>query len=311
MTVPAYPKIFHIGERYIPNLLKDNIEITEKVDGSQFSFGKDSNGELCMRSKGQDLSHVDYQNFPAMFKDAYNQVMRMTCLDAVKDTFFYCEYLNKPKHNVLKYDRVPRNNLYLFAVLKRGEFVSDTIELFQWADLLEIERPNVLALGNVVAMSPDFFVNDFLELDSVLGGTKIEGIVIKNYHYPAQVGDLIIPISAGKFVSEVFKEKHQKDWSTMIRQGGIQAFIEGFRAEARWNKAIQHLAEQGQILGSPKDIGSIIKEVHKDILEEETDYIKESLFSMIKGDIMRKSIAGLPEWYKMKLASGVQEKGYE
>ena len=37
--IPAYPKIFSIGSPYVPNLFKGRVEVTEKIDGSQFTFG--------------------------------------------------------------------------------------------------------------------------------------------------------------------------------------------------------------------------------------------------------------------------------
>jgi len=48
--INAFPKIFAIGTDYISNIFDDEVEITEKIDGSQFAFGK-VNGELFMRIK--------------------------------------------------------------------------------------------------------------------------------------------------------------------------------------------------------------------------------------------------------------------
>ena len=41
---PSYPKIFNVGNNYIPNLLVGRVEVTEKIDGSQFSFGVNKDG---------------------------------------------------------------------------------------------------------------------------------------------------------------------------------------------------------------------------------------------------------------------------
>lgn len=38
--IRAFPKIFAIGQRYISDIFKDEVEISEKIDGSQFCFGK-------------------------------------------------------------------------------------------------------------------------------------------------------------------------------------------------------------------------------------------------------------------------------
>ena len=38
MFLSPFPKIFQIGDRYISRLFNGVVEVTEKVDGSQFSF---------------------------------------------------------------------------------------------------------------------------------------------------------------------------------------------------------------------------------------------------------------------------------
>ena len=52
--ISSFPKIFHIGENYIENLFKGQVEITEKIDGSQYAFGIDKDGQAVRRSKGKD-----------------------------------------------------------------------------------------------------------------------------------------------------------------------------------------------------------------------------------------------------------------
>ncbi len=200
-TISPFPKIFHIGEKFIENLFKGEVEITEKIDGSQFDFGINKDGIIVMRSKGQDLT---YKDVPKMFEKAKNQVERLSSLlrEKFRDVYFYCEFLSQPHHNVLKYKRIPKNNLYLFGVKKGQNFVSDFNELCKFADLLEIERPNLLYQKEVKNIKE---IEKLLEKESCLGGVKIEGFVVKNYNEPSIVGSLVIPISMGKYVSEKFK----------------------------------------------------------------------------------------------------------
>ena len=296
--IHSFPKIFHIGERFIENLFKGEVEITEKIDGSQFDFGVDKNGEIVMRSKGQDLTYTD---IPKMFKPAVEQVERLTPLliKEYKDTYFYCEFLSKHHHNILNYERTPKNNLYLFGVQKGEVFISDFNVLCYYADMLEIEKPNLIYNGEIKDVNS---LEKLLEEDSCLGKIKIEGIVVKNYEEPSIVGSMIIPISMGKYVSEKFKEKHANEWNTSFTvKGKLELFLESFKSEARWQKAVQHLKEKGELDNSPKDIGKLMVEIKKDILEEEKDNIKEALFRIFDDDITRKSTRGFPEWYKSKL----------
>lgn len=296
-TISPFPKIFHIGDSLIPNLFKGKVEISEKIDGSQWSWGINEDKELVFRSKGEDLTEKGVND--GMFLDAKKQTDRIYKLlkkKKLKDIYFYSEYLQKPKHNVLAYSRIPKNNLYLFGVMENGEFISDYKKLWEYADLLEIERVNIIYQGEIKNTNE---LTKFLDNDSILGKEKIEGIVVKNYNEPSGKGSFVMPISMGKYVREDFKERHKVEFKTT--KGDLQMFIESFRTEARWQKAIQHLKEKGELENSPRDIGNLIKEIQRDLLEEETENIKEELFKLYKDDFTRKAIAGFPEWYKKKL----------
>ncbi|MEM2973345.1 MAG: hypothetical protein QXS50_04265, partial [Candidatus Caldarchaeum sp.] len=53
--------------------------------------------------------------------------------------------------------------------------------------------------------------------------------------------------------------------------------------------------------GAPRDIGKLINEVHKDVLEEEAEYLKEELWNWAKKQLLGAAVRGLPEWYKARL----------
>jgi hypothetical protein len=302
--IKAFPKIFHIGDGMIQNLFKGKVEITEKIDGSQFAFGIDSGNEVVFRSKGQDITYADA---PKMFKKAVEQVERIKPIlldNKFKDTYFYCEYLEKPHHNILTYERIPKNYLYLFGVYEKGNFVSDYKELQKYANVLGIEPVYILDYGEIQDVED---IEKYLDTDSCLGNTKIEGIVVKNYNEPCMRGSFILPISMGKYVSEKFKEKHKEGWARHTTKGNLELFIEGFRTEARWQKAVQHLREKGELENQPRDIGKLMKEINLDIIEEETDIIKDCLFKLYIKDITRKATAGFAEWYKEQLLKNAFE----
>lgn len=290
--ISAYPKIFAIGTDYIANIFQSEVEITEKIDGSQFDFGK-IDGDLYMRSKGKML----YQENPEkMFLEAmeYVQSIRSNIPD---NTIFYTEYLQKPKHNNLAYENTPRNHLYLFGI-------SDSLqnffpnELNDYAKLLDIDPAELLYKGKISDVSE---IHALLEHESYLGGPKIEGIVVKNYNQPFLLGNRPIPLMAGKYVSEAYKEK-AKQWSMKFTgKGKWETFKMQFRTEARWHKAIQHLRDNGELENSPRDIGNLIKEIQRDITEEEQENIKKFLWHEFGIEILRYAARGFPEWYKEKL----------
>lgn len=290
--IGAFPKIFAIGTTYIKDIFKNDVEVTEKVDGSQFGFGK-VNGELIVRSKGQQLNLLSPEK---MFSAGVDYVKSIEH-KLPDNKFFYAEYLQRPKHNVLTYSRVPKNHLILFGIMNLDASFEDNLEY--WADKFDIESVPVIYRGNI--SSPDF-LKGLLERDSILGGAKIEGVVVKNYSQQFLLGGQPIPIMAGKFVSEAFKEVHRNNWGKEnTTKGKFETFKESFCTEARWQKAIQHLKEVGDIESSPKDIGKLIVEIHRDIEHEEKENIKEFLYNEFKREIVGTATKGFPEWYKEQL----------
>jgi hypothetical protein len=212
--------------------------------------------------------------------------------------YFYCEYLCKSKHNVLKYNRIPRNNLYLFGVCRGDTFLHGD-DLLEWANKIDVEPVNILRKGEIKSIDD---VADILSQKSILGDENIEGIVIKNYSEPAMLGSMIIPLSMAKYVREEFKERHKKDTDKYTPADKLKAFIDSFRTEARWQKAVSHLMEKGELEDAPRDIGRLIKEIEKDLREECSDAIAQWLYRHFERVIIKRTCAGFPEWYKTKLA---------
>lgn len=298
-----YPKIFAVGTMYIENIFDSEVEITEKVDGSQYTFGK-IDGELYMRSKGKQLFP---ETTDKMFETAIDYTLSIQ--DKIKDnTTYYCEYLKRPRHNALRYLRTPKNNLILFGVSnsKTHKFISDYKELKKYADEINIETVPLLFKGTINNADELF---KMLETDSILGGVKVEGVVVKNYKNAFLLGGQPIPLMAGKYVSEKYKEVHRSSWGKEhTGKGRWETFKESFRTEARWDKAIQHLKENSELENSPKDIGKLIVEVQKDIGEECKEEIKTFLWKGFGKELLRYSTKNLPEYYKEKLAKNSFDK---
>lgn len=210
---------------------------------------------------------------------------------------FYCEYLKTERHNILKYNRVPENNLIMFGASSiQDSFVSD---YKQYAIKFGIESVPILYKGKINSAEE---IKNILETESVLGGCLIEGIVVKNYERPFLLGGQPIPLMNGKFVSESFKENHKENWGKEYSsKGKWETFLSSFKTEALWNKSIQRLKESSLLENSPRDIGLILKEINKDIESEQKEDAKEFLWNEHKREIFANATRGLPEWYKEKL----------
>lgn len=313
-AVPSYGKILSLGSAFTENALIGEVSIQEKVDGSQFAFGVNEYGALVMRSKGAVLLEDSYAE---MFKQGveyisslYNSPKRVFQSKIPNDSYFYCEYLQKPKHNTLKYGQTPTNHLILFDAVIKGKYATRK-ELEDFAHLFQIDLIPVLWQGDLGTYlreknekgysSPGDFLKAMTETTtSYLGNEIIEGVVIKNYTQTILLGGQVFPLFT-KFVREAFKERHDADWKVRQPKDTLRTWMEGFRSEARWQKAIVHAREQGLLTQSPKDIGLLLKMIQEDILEEETENIKNFLYKCFKDDILRKSIFRFPEFYKESL----------
>lgn len=300
--ITAFPKIFPLGQDYISKIFNGPVEVTEKIDGSQFVFGK-IDGELQIRSKGTIIHDYATRNENDLFYPVIQHVLSIQ--DKLPNSFvFYGETLKKPKHNTLCYERVPKNHFALFAVAeyRSHSFVNTYEGLKYWSNELDTDVVPLIYQGEVESYE---FIKELMDDDSVLGGAKMEGVVVKNYNQPFLLGGQPIPVMAGKYVSEEFKEVHRSGWSKEHTGGGRwQIFKDGYRTEARWIKAVQHLRESGELENSPRDIGKLIPEIQRDITEEEKEIIKNFLWKEFGSDVLRTAIRGFPEWYKEQLLKG-------
>lgn len=297
MPSSSYPKILHVGDKAIADLFDGQVEITEKLDGSQFGFGN-WGGSLVVRSKGKEL---DLDDPDKMFIDGVEYIKSIQ--DKLpKDTFFYGEYLQKPRHSTLAYDRIPKNHIALFGVLKIDRSMGSYEDIKKWADKLDVSPIPLLFEGE---SGPDHVIDLVKNTESYLGGQKVEGVVVKRYEDWMFLGRILTPVKAGKYVSEQFKEVHKKDWSKLnTGKGKFEALKDKYRSEARWNKAIMHLKERGEFEGTVRDIGNLIKEIQKDVTEEEKENMKEELWNIFSGDVLRFTTHGFVDWYKEKIARG-------
>ena len=287
-----------MGQNYIKTILDNEIEITEKIDGSSFSFGK-VGGVIYCRSKRAIL----YGNASdQMFGKAIDYVHSIQ--DRLQEGIIYhAEYLQKPKHNAIKYERVPKNHLALYGVKDHhtGSFVSNYGDLSYIANNLGIDVAPLIYYGRLSMLCT---IKSLIERKSYLGDVNIEGVVVKNYQQSMHIGDVFFPIMCGKFVSEEFKEQ-ASDWKKEhTNVGQWEAYKLSYRTEARWDKAIQHLRDDGLLQVAPQDIGPLIKEVQRDIADECKEDIKEFLWNHFGKEILRISTHGLPEYYKEKLLEG-------
>lgn len=298
--IASYSSIYNLGHSAVATLLHGPVIVEEKIDGSQFSFTKRADThELECRSKGAIINMIAPEG---MFAKAVEVVKGLAPL-LVPGITYRGEYLAKPKHNVMAYDRVPKNHVILFDV----EYVTHGTTYFQntfqkdlSARVLGMEAVPVLFDGMLEDVT---LLRKLLDTESCLGGQKIEGVVIKPKDYDLFGRDK--KVLMGKFVSEAFKEVHANEWK---KEHGPKSSTDilnelalNYATPARWQKALIHLREAGKIGNTLKDIGELIAAVPPDVLKECREEIAEKLFAWAWPNLRRSVTRGLPEWYKQEL----------
>jgi hypothetical protein len=296
--IGSYPTVFQIGHRAIGDLFNGEVVVEEKVDGSQISFGV-VDGELCIRSKGIQLI---IGSSSGMFQKAVDTILSIQ--DKLTPGWIYRgEFLGKPKHNTLAYERVPKGNIIGYDIMTGvEEYLTPTQKHISFNEL-GLEVVPCFYTGVITDKS---MLLEYLAKNSILGGVKIEGVVVKNYN----VFTMEKKIALGKYVSTEFQEVHQGEWrkSNPTSKDIELQIINEYKTTARWEKALQHLRDNGQLTETSRDIGSLINEVKTDVKKECESEIKDKLFKHFWPHIERGITSGVPEWYKDVLFNKDGEK---
>jgi hypothetical protein len=293
MNLPSYPKVWNLGHPYVKELFVGPVVIQEKIDGSQFSFGI-VNGRLEFRSHRAEID----REAPGMFALGVEAIMLLS--GSLHPGWIYRgEFLAKPKHNGLTYDRVPAKHVILYDITTGVETYLEPAALHREAARLGLECVPLLDhLPDGVLTAEG--LTRLLDTTSILGGAKIEGIVIKNYHrFSEQDGKALF----GKYVSPAFREIQKGEWKANNPTRGdiITDLVLKLTTEARWAKAVQRRLEANELAFAPQDIGPLLKLVQKDVEDECILEIQDALFQWAWPQIRRKVTAGLPAWYKQLL----------
>lgn len=295
MEFPSYPKVYSLGHAALDDLMDGIVVVQEKVDGSQINWRWDSDGGLHAKSKGGwQLGGPQGREKPDdMFAPALDHLRTVDALHP--DLIYRGETLRSPRHNTLVYNRVPLGHVALFDVTTEGWHTPHGVDTAAKAMGIDAVPEFYVGPGDL------FDLGELLDVESFLGGPKVEGVVIKNFDRFDLDGKPLM----GKVVREEFRELHSRQWKAdnPTRADVVQRLIEQLNTEARFEKAVQHLRDAGELVNAPQDIGKLMVEVKRDVLDEERAWIVDKLADHFMPQIARGIGRGLPEWYKQKVGA--------
>lgn len=295
MDISSYGSVYALGHRETKPMLEHPVWVEEKIDGSQGSLFCDDSGALHFRSKGKMLVGEAPEKMFAPWVHEMQALHRAS--EFLPGYTYRGEVLTRPKHNILAYSRTPDHFFMVFDIDAGDQDYMDTQGRRDECARLGLESVPVFHEGRVESMAE---LARLLDRESVLGGPKIEGVVLKSPGlYDAMKKRLM-----AKYVSEAFKEKHGSAWKAANpgKKDVVLRLIETYRTEGRWRKAVQHLRDDGKLTDSPRDIGLLFQEVPDDVQRECAEEIKEILFAHYWPHVRRGLCDGLPQWYKDQLA---------
>lgn len=286
----SYPKVYSVGDARVEGLLKGPVVVTEKIDGSQFSFGM-LEGGLVIHSHHADITNVDLPY--GMFTDAIRWVRDNK--EKLKVGYIYRgEVVYRPKHNILTYNRTPKNNIIIFDINADPSGYMGYSDVVYEAQRLGLETVPLFYYGTIQGAGD--LKNLLSAKPSILGGS-VEGCVVKNYRAYNGDGHVLM----GKYVTDAFKEI-KTSIMPVPGESWLDSLVRRYKTEARWSKAVIHLYEQGRLSWVAQDIPALMEETERDLKEECSAAIAKDLLDHWWREISSKVRSGLPDWYLKQLA---------
>ena len=261
------PKIYRLGTSYTSHVLNSKVEITGKLDGSQFRIYKPSEGVLLYGSRNARWDvRKDYnkQFKPVVdlcleYEDDILQAVPVGCT-------IFGEYIGKRNKHRIHY--LTDEDLFIFNFFYDGIwYPADWISL-PFPKVKQIVKDKVMSISDCLDLlkeiSPDMYTHNNLVIPDE---ERMEGIVIKNYDpdfpsYSERFAKLVHP-RFKEITSKMFpldKEETKKE----------SAFLKYALTRQRVEKCVWYLRENDDEFALHMNLmPKLMPLVLEDILREE------------------------------------------
>jgi hypothetical protein len=279
--------------------------IEEKIDGSQLSMILEDSGTLSFYNKSSlaGEGNTSFTKSISMLKFMFENKEILN-----KNYIYHGESVCKLKHNVNVYERVPKNYFICYDIFDNLTQVYLSPEMKkEELDRVELEMCPILYYNSDVNVNPYDKCKELMgqiekgEIVSFLGGIP-EGIVLKHHSFVQQYKTSATKL---KYVTDTFKERH------LVKQPKCEEsaddFLEklgkSFCTEPRFQKAFQHLVDQGKINSDSVkagDLGKVIGELGSDFDKEYKDEMMLLLWVEFSPVIKKYARDGVGLWFNNK-----------
>jgi hypothetical protein len=247
--------------------------IEEKIDGSQFSMILNDNNTLSFYNKKSLINNTNttFMKTISMLKFNFENKNILN-----PNYIYHGESVCKLKHNVVVYERTPKNYFICYDIfdISTKTFLSPELKKTE-LDRVGLEMVPILFYNQDPNISPYDKCKELISqieennIKSYLGGTP-EGIVLKHHAFKQHDKTSATKL---KYVTTIFKERHQTKQPKF--EASADDFLEqlgkSFSTEARFQKAYQHLVENERIDSTNvkrNDLDKIIGELGFDFDKE-------------------------------------------
>lgn len=245
-----FKKGHYLGHRESEGVLSGTVEVSEKVDGSNFSVVVNNNSELICRSRNREL--IDGLETEKMFRLVCEYAQLIHSQTPFEPGYIYFGE-NMVKHTI-DYGAVQQFIGYAVYDIGHDIYVDDWYKDF---DVRGIPRVKVLSLQNPTVKQ----LQPYLNHQSSWGtsGAIAEGIFLKNYE--KQI--------FSKIVLDTFKEDNRKVFGDSEKKSSTADKIaEQFCTSTRIRKGIYKLRDEYNIDVDMPMMKWLPLEVYEDMLQE-------------------------------------------
>lgn len=281
--------------------------IEEKIDGSQMSLYIDD-GKINFYNKKHKIDNGSNYFAKAISILTYKYDDKKILNS---EYIYHGEVVCNLKHNVILYKRTPKNYYIVYDIYDTTKKCYLSPELKQNECIrIGLEYVPILYYNNDPQCSPVNKCRELIDqiekekIESCLGGIP-EGIVLK--HHSFYMNDVIMTIKL-KLVATKFKERRDniKDPKQNKKvyhspEEFLQKIGSEFCTKARFQKAIQHLAERNEIDLSQfnhSDVSKVITELNDDFDKEYMDEVLALLWTEFGPIIKKYAREGIGIWLK-------------
>lgn len=242
-----FPKIRYPGDEETDGLLNDDVVVTEKLDGANFRFTFDENGNVVCGSRNvkftEDGEPLPLEEINSAFRHAIEYLREVTpdeIPESVKGTTFYGEamHLHSLEYEDIDYEKPSSGpaypggdtpNVVIFDARHNSDWLN-WYDVVVASDILNLELTRVIDHGDPDECSFE------VPAESVFGGPP-EGIVVRRID-----GDV-----RAKKVTEDFKEQSATTFNDPSKaQSDAAEFVAMFVTDARIEKSAHKLVDEGE-----------------------------------------------------------------